>query len=126
MYQQEEKYRKRLYKSAKFKFNTLHVFSQPDSLTRRGEMLILRRKVTVYQKNNGVIDDWKETLVNLFKRGVTVCQASVDTKYNLRIWFLLDVAYGLLDADYMPFDDELDQLPHNAVAIKANWQEVAS
>ncbi len=87
--------------------------------------MILRRKVTVDAANNGVIDDWKETLVDLFKRGITVCQASVDRQYNLRIWFLLDVAYGLLNADYMPFDDELDQLPHNAAAIKANWQEVA-
>ena len=125
MHQQEEAYRKRLYQSAKSKFDTLHVFSQPDSLSRRGEMLILRRKVTVYQKNNGVIDDWKETLVDLFKRGITVCQASVDRKYNLRIWFLLDVCYGIQQDDYMPFDDELDQLPHNAAAIKANWQEVA-
>ena len=127
MFQQEEKFRQRLYQSARFKFNTLHVFSQPDSLTRRGEMLILRRAVTVYQKNNGVIDDWKETLTDLFKHGVTVCYANIDRKCNLRIWFLLDVAYGLLDADYMPFDDELDALPHNAAAIKANnWQEVAS
>ena len=126
MFQQEQAYHKRLYQSAKFKFDTLHVFSQPDSLTRRGEMLILRRKVTVYQKNNGVIDDWRETLVDLFKHGVTICQASVDAKYNLRIWFLLDVAYGLLDADYVPFDDELDALPHNAAAIqRAGWQEVA-
>ena len=125
MYQQEEKFRQRLYQSARFKFNTLHVFSQPDSLTRRGEMLILRRAVTVEQANNGVIDDWRETLTDLFKYGVTVCQASVDRQYNLRIWFLLDVAYGLLDTDYMPFDDELDALPHNAAAIKANWQEVA-
>ena len=125
MHQQEEAYRQCLYQSAKFKFDTLHVFSRPDSLSRRGEMLILRRKVTVYQKNNGVIDDWRETLVDLFKHGVTICQASVDAKYNLRIWFLLDVAYGLQDADYMPFDDELDALPHNAAAIKANWREVA-
>ena len=43
---QDEAYRKRLYQSAKSKFDTLHTFSQPDSLTRRGEMLILRRKVT--------------------------------------------------------------------------------
>jgi hypothetical protein len=126
MFQQEEAYRQRLYQSAKFKFDTLHTFSQPDSLTRRGEMLILRRAVTVEQANNGVIDDWRETLTDLFKYGVTVCQASVDRQYNLRIWFLLDVCYGLLDADYMPFDDELDALPHNAAAIKANnWQEVA-
>ncbi len=103
MFQQEEAYRKRLYQSAKSKFDTLHVFSRPDSLTRRGEMLILRRKVTVYQKNNGVIDDWKETLVDLFKHGVTVCHTAIDRQYNLRIWFLLDVCYGLLNADYMPF-----------------------
>ena len=123
---QDEAYHKRLYQSAKFKFDTLHVFSQPDSLTRRGEMLILRRAVTVDQANNGVIDDWKETLTDLFKHGVTVCYANIDRKCNLRIWFLLDVCYGLLDADYMPFDDELDALPHNAAAIKANnWQEVA-
>ena len=92
-------------------------------------MLILRRKLSIHQavKSWNAIDDWKETLVDLFKHGVTVCQASVDRQYNLRIWFLLDVAYGLLDADYMPFDNELDALPHNAVAIKANnWQEVAS
>ena len=55
---QDEAYHKRLYQSAKFKFDTLHVFSQPDSLTRRGEMLILRRAVTVDQANNGAIDDW--------------------------------------------------------------------
>ena len=126
MAQQEEKFRKLLYQSARFKFNTLHVFSRPDSLTRRGEMLILRRLVTVEQANNGVIDDWKETLTDLFKHGVTVCYANIDRKCNLRIWFLLDVCYGLLDADYMPFDDELDALPHNAVAIKANWVEVVS
>jgi len=126
MHQQEQAYHKRLYQSAKFKFDTLHVFSQPDSLTRRGEMLILRRAVTVDQANNGVIDDWKETLTDLFKHGVTVCYANIDRKCNLRIWFLLDVCYGLLDADYMPFDDELDALPHNAVAIKANWVEVVS
>ena len=127
MAQQEEAYRKRLYQSAKFKFDTLHVFSQPDSLTRRGEMLILRRLVTVEQAHNGVVDDWKETLTDLFKHGVTVCYANIDRKCNLRIWFLLDVCYGLLDADYMPFDDELDALPHNAAAIEANnWQEVAS
>jgi hypothetical protein len=126
MAQQDEAYRKRLYQSAKAKFDTLHVFSQPDSLTRRGEMLILRRKVTVWQAHNGVIDDWKETLIDLFKHGVTVCDASVDRKYNLRIWFLLDVCYGIQQSDYMPFDDELDKLPHNAAVIKANWREVAS
>ena len=123
---QDEAYHKRLYQSAKFKFDTLHVFSQPDSLTRRGEMLILRRAVTVEQANNGAIDDWKETLTDLFKHGVTVCDASVDRKYNLRIWFLLDVCYGIQQDDYMPFDDELDALPHNAAEIQANWQEVAS
>ena len=95
MAQQDEAYHKRLYQSAKFKFDTLHVFSQPDSLTRRGEMLILRRAVTVEQANNGAIDDWKETLTDLFKHGVAVCDASVDRKYNLRIWFLLDVCYGI-------------------------------
>ena len=95
MAEQDEAYHKRLYQSAKFKFNTLHTFSQPDSLTRRGEMLILRRAVTVEQANNGVIDDWKETLTDLFKHGVTVCDASVDSRYNLRIWFLLDVCYGI-------------------------------
>ena len=126
MAEQDEAYHKRLYQSAKFKFNTLHVFSQPDSLTRRGEMLILRRAVTVEQANNGVIDDWKETLTDLFKHGVTVCDASVDSRYNLRIWFLLDVCYGIQQDDYMPFDDELDALPHNAAEIQANWQEVAS
>ena len=126
MFQQEEAYRQRLYQSAKFKFDTLHVFSQPDSLTRRGEMLILRRAVTVEAANNGVIDDWKETLTDLFKHGVTVCDASVDSRYNLRIWFLLDVCYGIQQDDYMPFDDELDALPHNAAEIQANWQEVAS
>jgi len=89
-------------------------------------MLILRRAVTVEQANNGVIDDWKETLTDLFKHGVTVCDASVDRKYNLRIWFLLDVCYGIQQDDYMPFDDELDALPHNAAEIQANWQEVAS
>ena len=124
MAEQDEAYHKRLYQSAKFKFNTLHVFSQPDSLTRRGEMLILRRAVTVDAANNGVIDDWKETLTDLFKHGVTICHASVDRKYNLRIWFLLDVCYGIQQSDYMPFDDELDQLPHNAAAIKANWVEM--
>ena len=123
---QDEAYHKRLYQSAKFKFDTLHVFSQPDSLTRRGEMLILRRAVTVEQANNGAIDDWKETLTDLFKHGVTVCDASVDSRYNLRIWFLLDVCYGIQQDDYMPFDDELDALPHNAAEIQANWQEVAS
>ena len=125
MAEQDEAYHKRLYQSAKFKFDTLHVFSQPDSLTRRGEMLILRRAVTVEQANNGAIDDWKETLTDLFKYGVTVCDASVDSRYNLRIWFLLDVCYGIQQDDYMPFDDELDALPHNAAFIKANWQEVA-
>ena len=88
-------------------------------------MLILRRKVTVWQAHNGVIDDWKETLVDLFKRGVTICQASVDRKYNLRIWFLLDVCYGIQQPDSMPYDDEPDQLPHNAADIN-NWQEVSS
>ena len=128
MHQQEEAYRKRLYQAAKFKFDTLHVFSQPDSLTRRGEMLILRRKLSIHQavKSWNAIDDWKETLTDLFKHGVTICQASVDRKYNLRIWFLLDVCYGIQQDDYMPFDDELDALPHNAAAIKANnWREVA-
>ena len=96
---QDEAYHKRLYQSANFKFNTLHVFSQPDSLTRRGEMLILRRAVTVEQANNGVIDDWRETLTDLFKHGVTVCDASVDSRYNLRIWFLLDVCYGIQQDD---------------------------
>jgi len=82
MAEQDEAYHKRLYQSAKFKFDTLHVFSQPDSLTRRGEMLILRRAVTVEQANNGVIDDWRETLTDLFKHGVTVCDASVDSRYT--------------------------------------------
>ena len=99
MAEQHEAYHKRLYQSAKFKFDTLHVFSQPDSLTRRGEMLILRRAVTVEQANNGVIDDWRETLTDLFKHGVTVCDASVDSRYNLRIWFLLDVCYGIQQDD---------------------------
>lgn len=85
-----------LYQSAKSKFDTLHVFSQPDSLTRRGEMLILCRKVTVWQANNDVIDNWKETLTSLFKHGVTFCDTSVDHQYNLRIWFLIDGSYALL------------------------------
>ena len=125
MAEQEEAYRQRLYQAAKAKFDTLHPFSRPDSLTRRGEMLILRRKVTVWQAHNGVIDDWKQTLVDLFERGVTVCDASIDRKYNLRIWFLLDVAYGIQQPDAMPCDDEPDSLPPSAAAIKANWREVA-
>ena len=101
MHQQEEAYRKSLYQSAKFKLNTLHVFSQPDSLTRRGEMLILRRKLSIHQavKSWNAIDEWKETLTYLFKHGVTVCDASVDRRYNLRIWFLLDVCYGIQQDD---------------------------
>ena len=45
---------KALFQFAKFKFDTLHVFSRPDSLTRRGYTLIARRKVTVEQSQNGV------------------------------------------------------------------------
>jgi len=46
---------KALFQFAKFKFDTLHPFSRPDSLTRRGHTLIARRKVTVEQSQNGVI-----------------------------------------------------------------------
>jgi hypothetical protein len=38
-------------------------------------------------------------LTDLFKHGVTVCDASVDSRYNLRIWFLLDVCYGIQQDD---------------------------
>ena len=110
---------KALFQFAKFKFDTLHVFSRPDSLTRRGHTLIVRRALTVWQANNGAIDDWRETIEELFgKDNVSIYSISIDRKHNLRVRFYPHFSY-------MPFDDELDALPHNAAYIKANWREVA-
>ena len=108
---------KALFQFAKFKFDTLHVFSRPDSLTRRGHTLIARRKVTVDQSQNGVIGDWREFIEGLFDEQVTIYSIDVDRQYNLRVRFTPHFSY-------MPFDDELDLLPHNAAFIKANWVEI--
>ncbi len=110
---------KALFQFAKFKFDTLHVFSRPDSLTRRGHTLIARRKVTVDQSQNGVIGDWREFIEGLFDEQVTIYSIDIDRGHNLRVRFTPHFSYML-------FDDELDALPHNAAAIKANWREVAS
>ena len=108
---------KALFQFAKFKFDTLHVFSRPDSLTRRGHTLIARRKVTVDQSQNGVIGDWREFIEGLFDEQVTIYSIDVDREHNLRVRFTPHFSY-------MPFDDELDKLPHNAAFIKANWVNI--
>ena len=104
---------KALFQFAKFTFDTLHVFSRPDSLTRRGHTLIARRRVTVEQSQNGVIGDWREFIEGLFDEQVTIYSIDIDRQYNLRVRFTPHFSY-------MPFDDELDALPHNAAFIKAN------
>ena len=88
------------------------------SLTRRGHTLIARRKVTVEQSQNGVIGDWREFIEGLFDEQVSIYSIDVDREHNLRVRFTPHFSY-------MPFDNELDALPHNATVIKANWQEVA-
>ena len=108
---------KALFQFAKFKFDTLHPFSRPDSLTRRGHTLIARRKVTVEQSRNGVMGDWRELIERLFDEQVIIYSIDVDRQCNLRVRFTPHFSY-------MPFDDELDKLPHNAAFIKANWVEI--
>ena len=79
--------------------------------------LIARRKVTVEQSQNGVIGDWRELIEGLFDEQVSIYSIDVDRQCNMRVRFTPHFSY-------MPFDDELDQLPHNAAAIKANWTEI--
>jgi hypothetical protein len=76
-----------LYQQAKAKFSTLHVFSQPDSLTRRGTTLIARRRLTIEQALNGAVADWRQTITTLFNSRVTIDSISIDQQLNLRVRF---------------------------------------
>jgi len=87
MSQQEVKHRKALYQYAKSKFETLHIFSRPDSLTRRDNVLILRRKLTVNADRQFQIEDWCNTVKDLFKGDVTIHKTDINRKHNLRLWF---------------------------------------
>ena len=75
-----------IYSQAKAVFDTLHPFSRPDSLTRRGNVLIARRRVTVESARNGARQDWRETIERLFK-DVEIYSVDIDSKFNLRVRF---------------------------------------
>jgi hypothetical protein len=75
----------RNYQAVKQAFNTLHPFSRPDSLTRRGEMLILRRGLT-RRGRHGAIRSWEETLRDLIPNA-RIHKSTIDPKHQLRIWF---------------------------------------
>lgn len=87
MHRDEVTYQQSLYQTAKARFSILHPFSQPDSLTRRGTMLIARRKLTIDQARNGAVDDWRSTINRLFRHAVTIYDIDIDRKYNLRVRF---------------------------------------
>jgi len=86
MFDREQQRLQALFQEAKAKFDTLHVFSQPDSLTRRGNVLILRRRLQDYERDHAA-EAWLDLIKRLFDGRVVILNTDIDRKLNLRIHF---------------------------------------
>jgi len=86
MLAQEQERLQAMFQDAKAKFDTLHVFSQPDSLTRRGNVLILRRRLQDYERDHAT-EEWLALIKRLFDGRVVILRTDIDRKLNLRIFF---------------------------------------
>ena len=86
MFDREQQRLQALFQEAKARFSTLHVFSQPDSLTRRGNVLILRRALQDYERDHAT-EEWLDLIKRLFDSRVVIKKTDINRKLNLRIHF---------------------------------------
>ena len=79
------------YEQAKSAFDQFNWFSynRPDSLTRRGDVLIARRALSNGRSHDSAIDEWQELVEDLFDGQVVIYDINVDRKNNLRVRFSL-------------------------------------
>ena len=79
------------YEQAKSAFDQFEWFSysRPDSLTRRGDVLIARRALSNGRSHESAISEWQELVSDLFDGQVVMYTANVDRKNNLRVRFSL-------------------------------------
>ena len=79
------------YEQAQAAFDQLHwlSYSRPDSLTRRGDVLIARRALSNGRSHESAISEWQELVSELFSGQVVIYDAKVDPKNNLRVRFSL-------------------------------------
>ena len=73
------------YPQAVSRLNQLHPFSRPDSLTRRGGVLIARRSYAIPSRKYA-IDDLTEVIQRVFPEAVII-NATLDRKGNARVRF---------------------------------------
>ena len=78
------------YQQAQSRINALPPISynRPDSLTRRGDVLIARFRYGFRWTAERAIADWREVIRSLFP-GATVIKTTADRQNNIRCYFTL-------------------------------------
>ena len=79
------------YEQAKAAFDKFEWFSynRPDSLSRRGDVLIARRALSNGRSHDSAIEEWQELVEKLFDGQAVIYDTNVDPKNNLRVRFSL-------------------------------------
>jgi len=90
---------RKAFRTAKSQFEKLHPASRPDSLTRRGDILIARRSYTPWRLDperpsehlrwkQWAIEDWQETVQRVLPEA-NILDISIDQHRNVRAYFHL-------------------------------------
>ena len=79
-----------IYQQAQARINALPLISynRPDSLTRRGDVLIARFAYNPRWTPEQAIADWREVIRSLFP-SATVIKTTADRRNNIRCYFTL-------------------------------------